>query len=635
MKVFQRTFLLGVLGLIVLVVTLPLIMMNVFVHQSNFHRFTEEKASELLQAKVRIGDFRVGFLNEVNLSGFEIQGRKESAAYQMEVGAITLRYNWLNLFQPKNRNPAVLILQTPILTLGRGKVPYELFKSLGKGPRIALPALELQKGRIRIPIAKIQREIIAEDVHLQCRTMRGGLIQIEGRGLFQGLLSGNVSILGWVDPDREKYHVQFKLHDVRISKDLPIPFDLVNGDLIATENSITFRKLEVRCYGWRVLATGSLSGLFDAPAIEVSWNMPASDVGQVSLAANLNMGKLESSLRIGTNPPLTLQGLTEFKSEYFKLKEIHIQNRFVGEMVLDYASAVASVHLEEEGKPQRLELQYHLKKLETDLNLKMDHFDVSGLDLVTDMSIHLKPVFLFNDSRLWKLAGDFKSNYCLIEYTPLDDFRGHFELGTSGFQSIMASWGNHFQLKGKGSFQNNQFLGDAIIDIHDFDISQVERFANRPLPKKVGGMMNGSIQLKGRFPDANVFGNLTIKDGCLADLQYDLAMIQIAGVPPMINLKDSKVYRGRTKLDLMGTINLASANMLHDIRYQTPDNLIAYKAFQWESDEGEGDIEVKKRGPNLPSLSIRTGGGTGNSGDETRAKEGHDKYVVVGPKIKF
>ncbi len=635
MKISRKGLFWAILLLGSMVLIVPSAALFFLTHQKNILSLTEQKIGDILGARVRIGALKVGFLNEVDATGIQIQEKNSKLPVSFDVDQIKVRYNWLSLFQGKSINPARIILKTPSFRLGSGRFPFEYLRSLRPSNAIAamMPAVEFNDGTMEFELKTWKQKIRATHLSATFQARPDGSLQVAGATVLEGLAAGKIEFRGSVDPQRESYDIAFHIPGIRFSKNFPVPLEEVQGDWRLTKDRLELTKVEMQVYGWKVKVSGKV---WDLP-LEPKFHFEAGSPGaghSVKLEGSLLRGHLEAAIKRKGHHVLTLQGELESQSDHLRLTQAVLNQQYQGEILLDFMERVLKTHFEEIGTRYRWDLHYELRQANAEIQVQLDHYDFSGLDITTDMTISLKPIYLIQQGRLWKFGGGFNTHYFIVETAPLDDFHGQFELTSEGVQNLSASWGKHFEIAGKGCLKGSTLDGDLEIQIHDYDVAGVETFLSKPLPKKLGGVLSGKMQIRGLFPRPNISGHLSIQDGLLGELEYDLAMIQIAGIPPLLYLKDSKVYRGRTKLDLTGMINLTLPNILHDIRYQQPDNLIAYKAFQWEA--AEGDIEVKKRGINLPSIAIKAGAGSGvASQDENKDKQSREKYIAVGPKIRF
>ena len=181
-----------------------------------------------------------------------------------------------------------------------------------------------------------------------------------------------------------------------------------------------------------------------------------------------------------------------------------------------------------------------------------------------------------------------------------------------------------------------------MLNVADFDLGTVHEFAAKPLPKALGGRLDGKLSLEGDFGKPEVTGVFNIHDGKWGQLNYDRGIIQLRGFLPYVPLKDSKIWKGRAVFFLTGALDLKLDNIFAGVKVQTADNLVIWKGIEAVLHEKNTGMElntakVGKWGEltvfeaESPEPAAQTGAGQPNAEDAEKEKQ----TVFFGPKLKF
>jgi len=236
--------------------------------------------------------------------------------------------------------------------------------------------------------------------------------------------------------------------------------------------------------------------------------------------------------------------------------------------------------------------------------------------------------------------GEFETNYFILDRQPFDDLKGNFDLSPRGITGIQSVWGNKFRMTGQMTGHSKNPHLKLYMTVLDFDLGTVHEFTAKPLPKALGGRLDGKLSLEGDLSKPEVSGVFNIHDGKWGQLNYDRGIIQLRGFLPYLPLKDSKIWRGRTVFFLTGALDLKLDNIFAGVKIQTPDNLVIWKGIEAVLHNKENSLELNnaKLGSwgELSMFEARSQDPTQKTDDsDDKSDEKEERKVLFGPKLKF
>ncbi len=199
-------------------------------------------------------------------------------------------------------------------------------------------------------------------------------------------------------------------------------------------------------------------------------------------------------------------------------------------------------------------------------------------------------------------SGDFygkvRSQYTLIDYKPIEELSGLFEIRSKRFYLSSLSVGN-ITCKGYVDFEAPHKL-DLIFDLSDIAMDSFLKFWMRGKKMESEGDVSGTIKVSGSLQRPILKGNLTSFNGRVKKLKYDSIYLNAEGVYPHLQIANSILSEtdGLSFL-LEGSINLKDqAHFKQQIKDLTMAPLVTDSASvsEWtiKRVKGEGEaVEIK------------------------------------------
>jgi hypothetical protein len=613
--------------------------LKAYTRTPEFKKLAEEKVGDLLKARVAIRDIRIGFFNEVILSGIQIQSsEQDKSSYRIQVDELVFRYRLVQLLTHNLSLPAKVVFKSPRFSFEEGGFPYHFFENPSGDPGQDFGVgIKLDGGEIRFFVPGIRSFIALKELQGGIEPESGGGLRVNLRAAVHGAFSGRIQIRGPIYPSFRKHDLEIRLENIRTAETLAIPLEEVKGILRWENDNLYFDPMSAKFHGWKSEIAGRILNLSEIPRFRCQIRAGNGKAAAgLMLEADFSDQSFQGGLDLPDQTRHRLTGKIQKEGLRFTVRELKVDKQYGGKLDLDLETSYFGIDLER-GK-QRISMGSHLKDMTARLDLRLDHVNLFGLDLVTYSLIRLSPIGLSDKRFRWKFKGDFQTQYFILQYLPFDDFHGHFEAGPGGIKDISAFWGEVFRLQGDLSVHKTVPHGKLTLFADGFDLRNVKEFAARPLQKDLGGILEGRLCFEGDLRNPEISGNFSVSDGWVGKLKYDRGFLRCRGFPPYVPLLDSKILKGRTTLYLNGALNFSSmdlSKMFKSVDLQTADKIVIWRGWELNTSEAEGSLELNQKFVKFPTVAVKTGVGTGEASPGENPSYQDEKYVAVGPKVKF
>ncbi len=608
----------------------------------DFKRFAEAKAGEYLKARVHIGKIRPYRLTQLALENILIEAPSAKPGSQLiRAERILFRYQFDQLWNKKLDTPAGVVMKNPAILIEQDQFPYRYFDPAPTGSSVfSIPSLDFKGGEIRYLFSSFGKEIVLRDVEGKILPSADKKVQVDIRARAGGMLEGRVRIHGSVDPVRKSHDLFLELEDIDVAPDIPIPLRSLGGNVLWKDQALRFEAVRGTLYGWNVELSGDLSDSGGHP--RVTFQLQAAKGApsfRWDVVLDLFEQRLAGSLELPDAGTISFQGKVRQERKRFIVDSLSIGPGYEGRGELDFASGNYELVLEKGSK--RMAVHSNLQGLDFSLHFHFDHMMAFGLDLVTQGRIFFRSVAPKRTGRDLAFKGEFETDYFILDRQPFRDLKGQFDLGPGGVTGIRGSWGEQFRVTGQVTAPGKKPQMKLLLRVEDFDLGTVHTFAAKPLPKALGGRLDGQLSIEGPFSKPEVTGVFNIHDGKWGQLSYDRGIIQLRGFLPYLPLKESKIWKGRTVFYLNGALDLGLDNIFAGVKIQTPDNLVIWKGVEAALHEKDGTLELNrsKLGAwgELSLMEARSAMGSdpGRGASSGNDPDREEDAVFFGPKLKF
>jgi len=596
--------------------------------RSEVRDFLERKASEILKTEVKIG--RIRYLPLAGISLQEIRLKPSQGPLAFSVGRVerlVLSYGLLNLVQRNFYIPSTLRLDSPQIQFVSARAPFPFVES-GISPSEGMPArMMIHQGEFHYPWG--EEELILSKVHFEASPDVRGEIQVKLISELAGIARGKVEIRGVTDPTFHHYELRVSLENVAFLPESRFPLQKLSGNLQVSEKMIRLFGLTSFLHNWEVHWKGEIHDWQTTPKVDLEVvRKKGKPSFRLSLQMDFSSGKLQGEWSwAGQVYPFRGEGVQEEKKVLFTSLEMPHQYRGKGQ--IDLTNGDYDFWLERDRR--RFHLHSNVNRAEFETDFRLDHASISHLDWVISGKARFTPLPKRAGDGGPRFGGEVQTDYLIVEFEPLQDFRGTFELSPEEIEAIDFRWSRVFHLGGRILFRGGEPREDLALRIEGFPLATIQELGGRPLPRNLTGNLEGKLKLKGELARPEIQGYFTIKDGTIEKLDFDRAIIQFRGFPPYLRLYDSKIFKGRNTLKMTGAIDLTLQNLFHGIQIRGADHLVIWKGMSFYWKEGESAIQGEKPLGKKVAVGLELGTGVSDSQGEER----EESRAVLGPKLKF
>ncbi|HTL46747.1 MAG TPA: hypothetical protein VL688_01655 [Verrucomicrobiae bacterium] len=593
-------------------------------------------AMQHLEAKfggrVAIGSIQVRSFNKVLLTGIVIEKGEAPSRVGLEIPRAVFRYPLTQLLSRNFRIPSSIFLEAPRLEVEDPLVLRDVLAgSQNEALRSLFSKIDFRDGRIKCRVPGINTPVILREIRGSFRPGFNGIANLDFKASAEGVLSGPFHLKAYVDLLKKQYGIKVMLEGARLSGDFPVDLEDIRGALTLENGNFRAGPLKVKSHGWESVLEASMDG-GNSPVLRLAMDLGKNErLGRLEASVDLAKQKIHASAGFLAGRRFEFEGGIRREATKIFLENLTTSGGQSGRGMLDFQSGDYSLAFE--NGFQRLSVTSNLSGLDFTLGLDLNHLDFFGMDLVMASRVELTPVEPSWGNDAWEFQANFSTDYFILEQEPFDDFRGKFRLDPRGIKDFSGAWGSIFEMTGKVMLDRREPECDLALKVSGLDLAGAKEFAARPLPP-LRGVAEGKLKIEGAARKPDVSGVFSIKDGALGKLEFDRAMIQFRGFPPYLALDDSRIFKGRTTLHLVGAFDLSLDNILAGVRVETADKLILWKGMSLSANEADSNLELdvlsRLSTLNLDLKNENKGTRLGESDPLTE-----ENYAAVGPKIKF
>lgn len=616
-------------------------LLNRIARSEDFKHFAEQKVGEYLKAKVHIGEIKPYRFSQLALEKILIEAPSAQGGSQLiRAERLLFRYDITHLWSRKFDTPAGVVLKNPAIMIEQGQFPYRYFESASGGiPGLSMPSLDFKGGEIRYLLSSLGKEILLRDVEGKISPSLGKTVGIDVRARVSGLMEGQVHIHGIVDPSRSTHDLWLEVEAMDLGRDIPLPIKALEGKVHWVDRDLFFDGLKGTLYGWDAGLSGAFVNPEGQPKVDFHLKVgQGASEHRLDLSLDLPRQELKGSLAFFAGDVINFSGKVHQDRKRFVMDALTVDPGYQGRGELDFASGNYSLAFGKGAK--RMAVHSNLRGLDFVLNFQFDHAMIWGMDIVTRGKLFLHAASLKWKGRDFLFKGEFETEYFILNRQPLEDLKGSFDLSPMGVTGIRNSWGAAFDMTGQVTHLGRHPHLKLVMNVKGFDLGTVHEFAAKPLPRALGGRLDGKLSVEGDLGKPEVSGFFNIYDGKWGQLNYDRGIIQLRGFLPYLPLKDSKIWKGRTVFFLDGALDLNLENIFAGVKIRTPDNLVIWKGMEAVLHTKDNSLELNtaKVGNwgELTVLEARSPESeSGTDEGEVKDAEKEETKVFFGPKLKF
>lgn len=241
------------------------------------------------------------------------------------------------------------------------------------------------------------------------------------------------------------------------------------------------------------------------------------------------------------------------------------------------------------------------KKLENKYRLlfQIDHLKLPLFELTSDIESSAK-ILTDKDTGEKFIAGTLSSKYSLMDYKPIEELSGQFEIRDSKIIVNSLTFGR-LQFNGQVDFQDPYKI-DMVVDLVALDMDDFLNFWSKKKSFDSTGQVFGNIRATGNPSKLYLKGDLESTDGFVKSLSYDRIHVNIEGTYPQMLIANSQITESNgMSYAISGPFDLKKSDTFKkQIRELTLSPIVKNKGTEAEwtikrFEEAAGATELKYR----------------------------------------
>lgn len=232
------------------------------------------------------------------------------------------------------------------------------------------------------------------------------------------------------------------------------------------------------------------------------------------------------------------------------------------------------------------------------LDIKTNHLDLNGLDIVCDLVLKTRIVKFSDDPADMCLEGQVETKSLILNYRPFFNIKSSYVYSDGVFALPDISIGEGFRARAKIGIQQPYYL-DATLTANHVSLAWLFRSMGvKDATSVISGIMNGKVELKGPLAALKADIDLDIKKGTLSTLDFESLTAALKGDLPFLKIEESRITRNSGYFSLAGEMDLrklGKSSLFADLEIITDDKAITWDEWDAKKERGLNEITMKKR----------------------------------------
>jgi len=581
------------------------------VEGGQLQRIAEDKVGGLLQARVQVGEVKIGLLDRVSLKSLKVsQETGNRLFYLLNVDRMVFRYRWDQFWNRQFESPKTVTMDSPQFVFRSMGLPAA-FLALSKrfrGSAAFIDELVFQEGKVRfdLPYYRARFNLLGLRGKLTRRDGENWDIRLESS--LNQFFAGKLRAEGTVNPRTDDASLRLYLENLRSNHPNRLPVSDLQGVLEFEGDEVRVTRMSLLYKNIPVVIGGILSFPEDqSPGVDLEIKIGAGSYKSTfRLQGKLAGSGIEGTVQWGEKT-VAVGGNVTYTGEELEFNPLRVGDYQVRGNI-QMSTGDARFHFE--SGIRRVDVNLNLKNWESKIKVQADHIPFGGLDMVVLANFNLKPDEAFWKEDRWTFDGKLETDYLILDQTPFPEFQGCFHTNATRIEQMQFNWEKGFRMEGNAVLEP-PFPWDAKVFLDKIRLEDLKSFLFNPLPEGLSGSASGQFEIRGEAGKTEVKGDITVTDGKIKGLDYEELWLRFYGIPPYLKLEDSKLKKGMRTFYLEGGIDLSKENMFQDIKAASSEKIIIWTGS--ELNKGETARSVRE----------------GKDAEEER------KGYAVGPKITF
>jgi hypothetical protein len=587
------------------------------VQEMDIKGFAEEKFGELFDARIKIGDIKIGLLKYISLSGLEIdQKLQEKSLYLVDVKKIIFRYNLFSFFKANISNPNKVYLYTPTIEFKKFNIPVDLFAKnvFGGGANIFF---EVRDGNVSYDFPSIQTKFSLRDITGSILPLNTETFQVSFEARGGDDISGSLLVEGLCNSQDKTCSIDVALDDMAVRSGSFMPLQGLKGQANITNKKITIDDISFYMRDIPMRVQGTIDDFDTLPVLDLKFTLTTEHiVAGFTIFGSLDDLFIKGNLQIAQIYHYLYHGSIRLEESGFSLHDMTINDVYTARG--DFSLSDGKYRFIVGKGNQAVTIDFRHENYSMTLDLALDHISFMNHDFVTVGRVKLEPALQFWTDNKLIMNGSIETDYMIFNYMPLSDFSGTFTLTPEAISKMDFSWGDVYSLTGQVKLDEPRSV-DIALSVNDLDLREKNTLGGLELAKDLEATVHSRVLFNGPVSNPQIEGFIRSDKGRYRVFDFNRASVNFYGDRYVLDLKDSKLYRGDKVYYLEGKIDFTRNNIFHEVRVTSSEKIILWHGWDLSKDLREDTINVKRALSGDVALRLR--GTYGSHRDDEREYE--------------
>lgn len=581
--------------------------------------FAEKKIGELFDARIKIGDIKVGLLKYISLSGLEInQDIQDKALYLLDVKKIIFRYNLFSFLKRNVSNPNKVFLYTPKIEFKKFTIPVDLFTKNVFGSHANI-FFEVRDGAVSYAFPAIKTKFSLRDISGSILPLSAEMFRVSFEAQGSDDLSGSLLIDGMCHAKDKTCSIDILISDAAVRSSSAVPFRDIKGKVNITDKNITIEDITFYVRDIPIRVKGTIIDFDTEPVFDLKFSLTTAHcVSGFTIFGTLDDLKIKGNLHIADMYHYLYHGSIRLEEAGFSLQDMTINDVYTARGHFSLNDGIYRVSVAKDD--QEVTIDFSHDDYNLTLDLALEHISFLNYDFVTVGRIKLEPALQFWTDNKLIMNGSIETDYMIFNYMPLSDFSGTFTFSPQRISKMQLAWGEVYSLSGVIDLDAPRSV-DIVLAVDGLDLSQQEPFGGLALTKDLDATIQSRVMINGPLSNPQVEGFIRSDQGRYRVFDFSKAAINFYGDRYILDLKDSKLYRDDKVYYLEGEIDFTKKNIFHGVRMTSSEKIILWQGWDLSKDIGEDTIKVKRALTDDVALNLEGSYG-GRATDERGYEQG-------------
>lgn len=353
---------------------------------------------------------------------------------------------------------------------------------------------------------------------------------------------------------------------------------------------------------------GKATDIYKVPSLDMKLEINSQFTdGYIVVKGKSDVPNVTGHLNLFGLIEVTLDNIIRIEEEKIIFDNLIIQDNFLVKGEFNLNSKEAGVIVQSQGE-DKIKITFNSKdNLKFSGSVEINHLKIGGCDVVADFESGLC-VNKTQDERFDNIKGDLRTNFCILDYRPIEDIEGSFTYSQELIDIDYLKLGDKCKLSGFVSFEEPEKI-DLALKIDKVQAENLNRFSFVPDDFSFSSIVSCEVTVKGDLKEPDIRIHLVSGPGSLRDMNFESLIINLEGKYPILDYHGSKVIRDNSCLTLEGKLDLRKIktnNFFEDAVVKSDKETIVWEGWDITKKKTDSELKLRKSAGDDISFLYRT-----------------------------